>query len=105
MLQDRPIAANLSRLSRALILSEEAGQEARSAHGQGISPTQVTQSKGLEGSEGLQSTGAVSSMLEELQSASLELSRARGALEDALLESAVAAAAPDSSLSTGKALQ
>ena len=68
-------------------------------------PAQVTQKQGREGSEGLQSAGAVSSMLEELKNASSELSRARGALEDALLESSVAAAAPDSSLSTGEALQ
>ena len=68
-------------------------------------PAQVTQREGLEGSEGLQSTGAVSSLLEQLQNASSELSRARAALEDALLESPVAAAAPDRSLSTGEALQ
>ena len=65
---------------------------------------QVSQKGEGQGPEAFPSNGAVSSLLEQLQGASSELSRARAALEAALQErpAAAAAATPDNSMSTSK---
>lgn len=65
-------------------------------------PVQVNQRGEGPRSEEFPSNGAVSSLLEQLQSASSELSTARAALEAALQERPAAAPATDSSLTTSK---
>ena len=67
-----------------------------------LMPVQVTQRGESPGLKDFSSNGAVSSLLEQLQGASSELSRARAILEAALQERPAAAPATDSSLTTSK---
>ena len=67
-----------------------------------LMPVQVAQRGEGPKSEDFPSSGAVSSLLEQLQSASSELSGARAALEAALQERPAAAPATDNGLATSK---